>query len=125
MHIFLRLKHVSGLGLTSGNQTLVYNVRHGVRQPTESCNALPQPACMCWSVAQSCPTLCDPMDYGPPGASVPGILSGRILVDCHFLLQEIFLDQGIEPESPALAGRFFTTEPQGIPCFSLGAEKVK
>ena len=24
--------------------------------------------------AQSCPTLCDPMDYSPPGPSVHGIL---------------------------------------------------
>ena len=23
-------------------------------------------------VAQSCPTLCDPMDWSPPGFSVPG-----------------------------------------------------
>ena len=23
---------------------------------------------------QSCPTLCDPIDGGPPGSSVPGIL---------------------------------------------------
>ena len=28
---------------------------------------------------QSCPTLCDPMDYSPPGSSVPGILQARIL----------------------------------------------
>ena len=26
------------------------------------------------SVTQSCPTLCDPMDYSPPGSSVHGIL---------------------------------------------------
>ena len=31
------------------------------------------------SVAQSCPTLCDPMDYSPPGSSVHGILQARIL----------------------------------------------
>ena len=31
------------------------------------------------SVAQSCPTLCDLMDYSPPGASVHGILQARIL----------------------------------------------
>ena len=30
-------------------------------------------------VAQSCPTLCDPMDYSPPGSSVHGILQARIL----------------------------------------------
>ena len=30
-------------------------------------------------VAQSCPTLCDPMDYSPSGSSVHGILQARIL----------------------------------------------
>ena len=28
---------------------------------------------------QSCPTLCDTMDYGPPFSSVHGILQARIL----------------------------------------------
>ena len=31
-------------------------------------------------VAQSCPTLCNPMDYNPPGSSVHGILKTRTLV---------------------------------------------
>ena len=30
-------------------------------------------------VAQSCPTLCDPMDCSPPGSFVHGILQARIL----------------------------------------------
>ena len=30
-------------------------------------------------VAQSCPSLCDPTDYSPPGSSVHGILQARIL----------------------------------------------
>ena len=30
-------------------------------------------------VAQSCPTLCDPMDCSPQGSSVHGILQARIL----------------------------------------------
>ena len=30
-------------------------------------------------VAQSCPTLCDPMDCSPPGFSVRGISQARIL----------------------------------------------
>ena len=30
-------------------------------------------------VSQSCPILCDCMDYSPPGCSVPGILQTRIL----------------------------------------------
>ena len=33
-----------------------------------------------WSeVVQSCLTLCDPVDYSPPGSSVHGILQARIL----------------------------------------------
>ena len=28
---------------------------------------------------QSCPTLCDPVDYSPPGSSVHGILQARVL----------------------------------------------
>ena len=31
----------------------------------------------------------------------------------HFLLQGIFLNQGLNPQSSTLAGRFFTTEPPG------------
>ena len=39
-------------------------------------------------VAQSCPTLCDPIDGNPPGSPVPGILQGKNTgVGCHFLLQ--------------------------------------
>ena len=30
-------------------------------------------------VAKPCPTICDPMDYSPPGSSVPGISQARIL----------------------------------------------
>ena len=46
--------------------------------------------------AQSCPTLCDPIDCSPPGSSVHGILQARILdgVGSHFLLQGIFPTQG-------------------------------
>ena len=51
-------------------------------------------ACMhVCSVAQLCPTLCDPMDYHLPGSSVHGVfffLIGKNTgVFCHFLLQEI------------------------------------
>ena len=30
-------------------------------------------------VAQSCPTLCDPIDGSPPGSSAPGIFQARVL----------------------------------------------
>ena len=32
-----------------------------------------------WICVQLCPTLCDPMDCGPPGLSVHGISQARIL----------------------------------------------
>ena len=54
-------------------------------------------------VAQSCLTLCDPMDCSLPGSSVHGIFPGKnIGVGCHFLLQEIFPTQGLNLGSPAL-----------------------
>ena len=45
--------------------------------------------------AQSCLTLYNPLDWSPPGLSVHGIFQARILVGCHFLLQEIFQTQGL------------------------------
>ena len=46
-------------------------------------------------VTFECPTLCDPMDCGPPGSSVHGISQAKSNgVDCHFLLQGIFPTQG-------------------------------
>ena len=58
-------------------------------------------------VAQSCPALCDPMDYSPPGSSVHGILQARILewVAMPF-------SRGSSPKDrtwvSSNAGRFFT-----------------
>ena len=55
-------------------------------------------------VAQSCPTLCDPMDCSLPGSSVHGIFQAIVLEcpgnspgNCHFLLQGIFPTQGSNP----------------------------
>ena len=49
-------------------------------------------------VAQSCPTLCDPMDHSPPGSSVNGDSPGKNTgVGCHALLQGIFPTQGSNP----------------------------
>ena len=36
-------------------------------------------ACVHAKLLHSCPTLCDAMDYSPPGSSVHGILQARIL----------------------------------------------
>ena len=70
---------------------------------------------MC-SVAQSCLTLCDPMDGSLPGSSVHGILQARIQECLPFPPSGDLPNPGIEPASPlspVLAGRFFTTEPPG------------
>ena len=64
------------------------------------------------SVAQSCPTLCDPMDYSPPGSSVRGILQARILEWLPCPSPGDLPNPGIKPASlmsPALVGEFFTT----------------
>ena len=39
----------------------------------------PLVACVCAQSFQSCPTLCDPMDYSLLGSSVRGSLQARIL----------------------------------------------
>ena len=55
-----------------------------------------------------------PMDCRPPGSSVHGISQAKIL-------EQVFPSPGdlpdpeIEPTSPTLAGRFFTTKPPGKP----------
>ena len=47
------------------------------------------------SVAQSCPTLCDPMDHSLSGSSVHGIFPGKnSQVGCNAHLQGIFSTQG-------------------------------
>ena len=49
-------------------------------------------------VAQLCSTLCNPVDCGLPGPLVLGILQGKNTgVGCHFLLQGVFLTQGLNP----------------------------
>ena len=42
-------------------------------------------------ITQSCPTLCNPIDYSPPGSSIHGIFQARIKE--WVLLQGIFLAQ--------------------------------
>ena len=45
--------------------------------------------------AQSCPALCDPLDCTPPGSCPWNFLGKNTRVGCHFLLQGIFLTQGL------------------------------
>ena len=51
-------------------------------------------------VAQSCPPLCDPMDYSLPGSSVHRDSSGKKTgVGCHAFLQGLVPAQGLNPVS--------------------------
>ena len=54
-------------------------------------------------VAQSCPTLCDPMDYSPPGSSIHGDSPDKNTgVGCHALLQGIYcINKKTHRQSPA------------------------
>ena len=65
-------------------------------------------------VTQSCPILCDPMDYSLPGSSClwdfPGNNTG---VGCHFLLQGIFPTQGSNPGLPHCRQMLLPSEPPG------------
>ena len=76
--------------------------------------------CVCVLITQSYLTLCNAMDYSLPVSSVHGIFLIRVL---HFLLQGIFLTQGLNLSSIsgslALADRFFTTVPPGKPLILL------
>ena len=51
----------------------------------------------------------DPMDHSPPGSSVYGIAQDKN-TGLPFSPSGDLPNPGIKPVSPALAGRFFTTE---------------
>ena len=81
-HIFLPFHTVHGVpgiqaGFRKGRGTRdqIANIRWIIEKATESQKNI----CLCVLVAQSCPTLCDPMDCNPPGSSAHEIFQARIL----------------------------------------------
>ena len=48
--------------------------------------------CICESVTQSCPTLCDPMGCSPPGSSALGILQARMLEWVAIPFSNMYID---------------------------------
>ena len=66
-------------------------------------------------VAQSCPTLSDPMDCSPPGSSAHGIFQARILEWVAVLSPGDLPKPGIETGSPALQADALPSEPPGKP----------
>ena len=69
-------------------------------------------------VAQSCPTLCDPIDCSEPGSSVYGILQARILEWVTISFSRILPHPGMEPGFLAgflaLQGILYHLSHQGI-----------
>ena len=63
--------------------------------------------------AQSCLTLCDAMDYSPPGSSAHGLSRQEHWSGLPGPPPGDLSDPGSEPGPPALAGRFLTTAPPG------------
>ena len=63
---------------------------------------------VCWLVTQSCPTLCNPVDCGPPGSAVHGILQARILEWVASSLSRISSWPRNRTRVSIIAGRFFT-----------------
>ena len=69
-------------------------------------------------VAQSCPTLCNPVDCSPPGSSVHGILMARILEWVAISFSRGSSQPGIKPRSPTLQADALTSEPPEKPFIS-------
>ena len=58
-------------------------------------------------VVQLCPTLCNPVDWGPPGASVHGILQARILKWVAIPFPRRASQPRNQTQVSCIAGRFF------------------
>ena len=70
-------------------------------------------------VAQSCPTLHDPMDCSPPGSSVHGIFQARVLEWVAIAFSGDLPILGIKSMSLAMQGGFLMTGPPGKPLNTL------
>ena len=82
---------------------------------TECVPAPPKFIRCCCLVTKLCLTLCDPMDCSCQGLLPMGFPRQEYWSELPFPSPEDPLDPGIKLESPALVGRFFTTEPPGKP----------
>ena len=65
--------------------------------------------------AQSCPTLCNPVDCSPPGSSVPRIFQARRLEWVSICFSIIFLIQELNPRLLHWPVDSLPAEPPGKP----------
>ena len=75
-------------------------------------------------VAQSCLTLCDPMDYGLPGFSVHGILQARILEWIAFPFSRGTSQPRDGTLVSCITGRFFTIWATGKSQISASTQNI-
>ena len=109
LHVFT----AEGLDSIPSGRTKIPQL-HGAAKKKKKSIILPSYSCL---VTQSCLALCDPMDCSLPGSFVHGIFfpSKNARGGLPFPPPGNLPNPSIEPMSPALAGRFFTTEPLGKP----------
>ena len=103
-----KVKLLSRIRLLATPRTAAYQAPPSMgfsRQEYWSGVPLPSP-CL---IAKWCLLFCNPTDYSLPGSSVHVIFQAGIL-DSWIPSPRDLPDPGIEPISPALASRFFTTE---------------
>ena len=91
------------------------------KEHTQECNFVYECVCGC-SIAQSCPTLWDPLDCSPPGSSAHGISQARIR-------EWVAISSSRGSSRPrdrthiswisCIAGGFFTAEPSGKPWYNF------
>ena len=77
---------------------------------------------LCCSVAQSCPTLCDPMDRSTPGLSVPHHLPKFAQVHVHCTHDAIQPSHPLVPSFPFIVG-YRSTRMHDKPLHFLGRTK--
>ena len=68
-------------------------------------------------VAQSCPTLCHPVDHSPPGSSVHGSLQARLLEWVAIPFSRGIFPSRDQTWSPTLEADTLPSEPQGKPLY--------
>ena len=77
------------------------NVKHEIVEPGNNLS-LKSDLSLVSEVAQSCPTLYNPMDSSLPGSSVHGIFQAKVLEWVAFPSPGDLPNPGLKPGSPAL-----------------------
>ena len=79
---------------------------------------------MCAKSLQFCLTLCNTMDYSPPGSSVHGILQAKYWSELLYPPLGELPNPGIEPSSLALQADSLRLSLQGSPWHRIGTQQV-